>query len=429
MKLWQKGAAAHERVDHFTVGKDREYDLVLAEYDCQASIAHANMLAKIGLITKEEATQLSTVLEEIQQQAKEGQFTIEDEFEDMHSKIEHLLIERLGDVGKKIHTARSRNDQVLVAMHLYLKNELGEVKSQVSALFELLLSLAEKHQNELIPGYTHLQVAMPSSFGLWFSAYAESLIDDLYFWQSAYKIADQNPLGSAAGYGSAFPIDRAFTTDALDFAQLKVNSVAAQMSRGKLEKSTAMALSSIGSTLAKFSMDVCLYMGQDFNFISFPDDLTTGSSIMPHKKNPDLFELVRGKCNSLQALPNQLALLTTNLPSGYHRELQLAKGPIIEAIQELKACLEILLFSLPNIQVSKDITAQAKYDYLFSVDTLNQEVLAGKPFRDAYRALGQAIEEGNFKPNREVQHSHIGSIGNLQLDQIRAKMKSAFEEN
>ena len=429
MKLWQKGAAAHERVDHFTVGKDREYDLVLAEYDCQASIAHANMLAKIGLITAEEATQLSTALKEIQQQAKEGQFTIEDEFEDMHSKIEHLLIERLGDVGKKIHTARSRNDQVLVAMHLYLKNELGEVKSQVSALFELLLSLAEKHQNELIPGYTHLQVAMPSSFGLWFSAYAETLIDDLYFWQSAYKIADQNPLGSAAGYGSAFPIDRAFTTDALDFAQLKVNSVAAQMSRGKLEKSTAMALSSIGSTLAKFSMDVCLYMGQDFNFISFPDDLTTGSSIMPHKKNPDLFELVRGKCNSLQALPNQLALLTTNLPSGYHRELQLAKGPIIEAIQELKASLEILLFSLPNIQVSKDITAQVKYDYLFSVDTLNQEVLAGKPFRDAYRELGQAIEDGNFKPNREVQHSHIGSIGNLQLDQIRAKMKSAFEEN
>ncbi len=426
MKLWQKGAAAHEKVDHFTVGKDREYDLVLAEYDCQASSAHANMLAKIGLITVEEATQLSTVLGEIQQQAKAGDFTIEDEFEDMHSKIEHILIERLGDTGKKIHTARSRNDQVLVAMHLYLKHELGEVRSQVSALFELLLSLAEKHQNELLPGYTHLQVAMPSSFGLWFSAYAESLIDDLYFWQSAYKIADQNPLGSAAGYGSAFPIDRAFTTEALDFAQLKVNSVAAQMSRGKLEKSTAMALSSIGSTLAKFSMDVCLYMGQDFNFISFPDDLTTGSSIMPHKKNPDLFELVRGKCNSLQALPNQLALLTTNLPSGYHRELQLAKGPIIEAIQELKACLEILLFSLPNLQVSKDITSQAKYDYLFSVDTLNQEVLAGKPFRDAYRELGQAIEEGNFNPNRAVKHSHIGSIGNLQLDQIRAKMKTTI---
>ena len=422
MKLWQKGAAAHEKVDHFTVGKDREYDLVLAEYDCQASIAHANMLAKIGLISPKEAEQLTTELSKILQLAKKGNFTIEAEFEDMHSKIEHMLIEGLGDVGKKIHTARSRNDQVLVAMHLYLKYELGEIKSQLIALFDLLLSLAEKHEKELLPGYTHLQLAMPSSFGLWFSAYAESLIDDLYFWQSAYKIADQNPLGSAAGYGSSFPIDRAFTTEALDFAQPKVNSVAAQMSRGKLEKSTAMALSAIGSTLAKFSMDVCLYMGQDFNFISFPDDLTTGSSIMPHKKNPDLFELVRGKCNSLQALPNQLALLTTNLPSGYHRELQLAKGPIIEAIQDLKACIEILLFSLPNIQVSKDITAQEKYDYLFSVDTLNQEVLKGKPFRDAYRELGQAIEKRNFKPNRSVQHSHMGSIGNVGLDLIRAKM-------
>jgi argininosuccinate lyase len=423
MKLWQKGAAAHEKVDHFTVGKDREYDLVLAEYDCQASIAHANMLAKIGLISPKDAEKLTTELSKIQQLAKAGNFTIEAEFEDMHSKIEHMLIESLGDVGKKIHTARSRNDQVLVAMHLYLKHELGEIKSQLLALFKLLLSLAEKHQKELLPGYTHLQVAMPSSFGLWFSAYAESLIDDLYFWQSAFKIADQNPLGSAAGYGSAFPIDRAFTTEALGFAKPKVNSVAAQMSRGKLEKSTAMALSSIGSTLAKFSMDVCLYMGQDFNFISFPDNLTTGSSIMPHKKNPDLFELVRGKCNSLQALPNQLAILTTNLPNGYHRELQLAKGPIIEAIQDLKACIEILLFSLPNIQVSKDITAQSKYDYLFSVDTLNQAVLAGKPFRDAYRELGQAIEEGNFNPNRNVQHSHMGSIGNLGLDLIRAKME------
>ena len=423
MKLWQKGAAAHEKVDHFTVGKDREYDLVLAQYDCQASSAHAKMLAKIGLIRSEEAEQLLAVLAEIQQQAEAGTFTIEKEFEDMHSKIEHVLTERLGDLGKKIHTARSRNDQVLVAMHLYIKHELGAIKTQVTALFDLLLSLAEKHQNELMPGYTHLQVAMPSSFGLWFSAYAESLIDDLYFWQSAYKIADQNPLGSAAGYGSAFPIDRDFTTKALDFSQLKINSVAAQMSRGKLEKSTAMALSAIGSTLAKFSMDVCLYMGQDFNFISFPDNLTTGSSIMPHKKNPDLFELVRGKCNSVQALPNQLALLTTNLPSGYHRELQLAKGPIIEAIQEIKGCLEILLFSLPTIQVAKDSTAQKKYDYLFSVDTLNQEVLGGKPFRDAYRDLGNAIEKGEYQPNREVKHTHLGSIGNLGLEQIREKIK------
>ena len=423
MKLWQKGAAAHEKVDHFTVGKDREYDLVLAQYDCQASSAHAKMLVKIGLIRSEEAEQLLAVLAEIQQQAEAGTFTIEKEFEDMHSKIEHVLTERLGDLGKKIHTARSRNDQVLVAMHLYIKHELGAIKTQVTALFDLLLSLAEKHQNELMPGYTHLQVAMPSSFGLWFSAYAESLIDDLYFWQSAYKIADQNPLGSAAGYGSAFPIDRDFTTKALDFSQLKINSVAAQMSRGKLEKSTGMALSAIGSTLAKFSMDVCLYMGQDFNFISFPDNLTTGSSIMPHKKNPDLFELVRGKCNSVQALPNQLALLTTNLPSGYHRELQLAKGPIIEAIQEIKGCLEILLFSLPTIQVAKDSTAQKKYDYLFSVDTLNQEVLAGKPFRDAYRDLGNAIEKGEYQPNREVKHTHLGSIGNLGLEQIREKIK------
>ena len=422
MKLWQKGAAAHQKVDHFTVGKDREYDLQLAAYDCAASMAHAQMLAKIGLITPQEAEDLISVLTELQADAQEGRFTIEEEHEDMHSKIEHVLTERLGDLGKKIHTARSRNDQVLVAMHLYLKDELKTIKTQVVALFDLLLDLAEKHKAELIPGYTHLQVAMPSSMGLWLSAYAESLIDDLYFWQSAYKIADQNPLGSAAGYGSAFPIDREFTTQALDFDQLKVNAVAAQMSRGKLEKSTAMAFASIGSTLAKLSMDVCLYMGQDFNFISFPDELTTGSSIMPHKKNPDLFELVRGKCNSLQALPNQLALLTTNLPSGYHRELQLAKGPIIEAVQEIKACLDILLFSLPNLQVNKAITDQKKYDYLFSVDTLNAEVLAGKPFRDAYRDLGNAIEAGEYTPNRNLQHTHLGSIGNLGLDQIKAKM-------
>ena len=422
MKLWQKGAAAHQKVDHCTVGKDREYDLQLAAYDCEASMAHANMLAKIGLLSSQEAEQLNQVLKELQAAAKNGTFTIEEVHEDMHSKIEHVLTERLGDLGKKIHTARSRNDQVLVAMHLYLKDELKTIKSQVVDLFDLLLALAEKHKAELIPGYTHLQVAMPSSIGLWLSAYAESLIDDLHFWESTYKIADQNPLGSAAGYGSAFPIDREFTTQALGFEQLKVNAVAAQMSRGKLEKSTAMAFASIGSTLAKLSMDICLYMGQDFNFISFPDELTTGSSIMPHKKNPDLFELVRGKCNALQALPNQLALLTTNLPSGYHRELQLAKGPIIEAVQEIKACLDILLFSLPNLQVNENITEQKKYDYLFSVDTLNAEVRAGKPFRDAYRDLGNAIEAGEYTPNRNLQHTHLGSIGNLGLEEISKKM-------
>lgn len=422
MKLWQKGAAAHEKVDMFTVGKDREYDLVLAQYDCEASMAHAQMLGKIGLITSSEAEQLCAVLSTLKEAAEAGTFTIEDEHEDMHSKIEHVLTQELGDLGKKIHTARSRNDQVLVAMHLYLKQALKEIKTDVVALFDLLLELAEKHQKDLLPGYTHLQVAMPSSIGMWLSAYAESLVDDLYFWEAAYKMADQNPLGSAAGYGSSFPIDRELTTELLQFDQLKVNAVAAQMSRGKLEKSTATALSSIGSSLAKLSMDICLYMGQDFDFISFPTDLTTGSSIMPHKKNPDLFELVRGKCNSLQGLPNQLALLTTNLPSGYHRELQLAKGPIIEAVQELKACLEILLFSLPKLKVRKNITDQKKYDYLFSVDTLNAEVLAGKPFRDAYRDLGNAIEAGEYTPNRNLQHTHLGSIGNLGLEQIKVKM-------
>ncbi|MDA9576788.1 argininosuccinate lyase [Flavobacteriaceae bacterium] len=427
MKLWQKGAAAHEKVDTFTVGKDREYDLVLAQYDCEASKAHAKMLGAIGLITPNEVKQLCNVLETLKTDAKNGSFTIEDEFEDMHSKIEYILTEELGDLGKKIHTARSRNDQVVVAMHLYLKQELTEIKTLVIALFDLLLELAEKHQNDLIPGYTHLQVAMPSSIGMWLSAYAESLVDDLYFWEAAFKIADQNPLGSAAGFGSAFPIDRELTTNLMAFKQLKVNAVAAQMSRGKLEKSTAMALSSIGSSLAKMSMDICLYMGQDFDFISFPSDLTTGSSIMPHKKNPDLFELVRGKCNTLQALPNQLALLTTNLPSGYHRELQLAKGPMIDAVQELKACLDILLFSLPQLRVTQNSTDQKKYDYLFSVDTLNAEVIAGKPFRDAYREIGEAIENGSYIPNRALNHTHLGSIGNLGLEVIRAKMKPLRE--
>ena len=422
MKLWQKGAAAHEKVDSFTVGKDREYDLVLAQYDCEASMAHAKMLGAIGLITTAEAQQLCKVLEALKEDTKKGVFTIENEFEDMHSKIEHVLTEKLGDLGKKIHTARSRNDQVLVAMHLYLKQELTEIKTQVIALFDLLLELAEKHQDELIPGYTHLQVAMPSSIGMWLSAYAESLVDDLYFWEAAFKITDQNPLGSAAGYGSAFPINRELTTKLMAFKQLKVNAVASQMSRGKLEKSTAMTLSSIGSSLSKMCMDICLYMGQDFDFISFPADLTTGSSIMPHKKNPDLFELVRGKCNSLQGLPNQLALLTTNLPSGYHRELQLAKGPIIDAVQELKSCLDILLFSLPQLRVSQNTTDQKKYDYLFSVDTLNADVIAGKPFRDAYRELGEAIENGTYVPNRNLKHTHVGSVGNLGLDLIKAKM-------
>lgn len=423
MKLWQKGKAAHQKVDHFTVGNDRTYDLALAAYDCIASSVHAQMLAKIGILKQNEADQLSAVLDKLKEKAKAGTFTIEDEFEDMHSKIEHVLTEELGDLGKKIHTARSRNDQVLVATHLYLKEEISAIKKTVIELFDLLIQLAQQHQKVLLPGYTHLQVAMPSSFGMWFSAYAESLIDDVQFLNTAYSLADQNPLGSAAGYGSSFPIDREFTTELLDFGTLKYNAVAAQMSRGKVEKTAAIALSMVGSTLAKFSMDICLYMSQDLNFVSFPDKLTTGSSIMPHKKNPDIFELIRGKCNALQGLPNQLSLLTTNLPSGYHRELQLTKAPIIDGIQEIKACLEMLLFSLPNIEISADITDQKKYDYLFSVDTLNAEVQSGKPFRDAYRELGEAIEQGNYQPNRSVKHTHLGSIGNLGLEEIQKKME------
>ena len=422
MKLWQKGKAAHHKVDQFTVGSDREYDLLLATYDCEASSAHAQMLAKIEILTQEEADLLTLALNQLKEKAQNGSFTIEDEFEDMHSKIEQVLTEQLGDLGKKIHTARSRNDQVLVAMHLYLKDELSQIKKTVFQLFDLLMNLADQHKKELIPGYTHLQVAMPSSFGMWFSAYAESLIDDVHFINTAHTLADQNPLGSAAGYGSSFPIDRELTTELLNFSTLKYNSVAAQMSRGKVEKTTAVALSMVGSTLSKFAMDVCLYMGQDFNFVSFPDDLTTGSSIMPHKKNPDIFELIRGKCNALQSLPTQLTLLTTNLPSGYHRELQLAKAPIIDGIQELKACLDMLLFSLPKIEITKNTTDHPKYDYLFSVDTLNAKVQDGMPFRDAYRELGTAIEEGNYTANRAVEHTHLGSIGNLGLQKIKDKM-------
>ena len=422
MKLWQKGKAAHHKVDQFTVGSDREYDLLLAAYDCEASSAHAQMLAKIEILTQEEADLLTLALNQLKEKAQNGSFTIEDEFEDMHSKIEQVLTEQLGDLGKKIHTARSRNDQVLVAMHLYLKDELSQIKKTVFQLFDLLMNLADQHKKELIPGYTHLQVAMPSSFGMWFSAYAESLIDDVHFINTAHTLADQNPLGSAAGFGSSFPIDRELTTELLNFSTLKYNSVAAQMSRGKVEKTTAVALSMVGSTLSKFAMDVCLYMGQDFNFVSFPDYLTTGSSIMPHKKNPDIFELIRGKCNALQSLPTQLTLLTTNLPSGYHRELQLAKAPIIDGIQELKACLDMLLFSLPKIEVTKNTTDQPKYDYLFSVDTLNAKVQDGMPFRDAYRELGTAIEEGNYTANRAVEHTHLGSIGNLGLQKIKDKM-------
>ena len=427
MRLWDKGFSTDKKIDHFTVGNDRELDLLLAKYDVIASKAHAKMLGKIGLLTEEETKALVNELNAIATTIEKGTFTIEDSFEDMHSKIEYILTEKLGDTGKKIHTARSRNDQVLVAMHLYLKGELTEIKSQTKTLFDLLLNLAETHKAILLPGYTHLQIAMPSSFGLWFSAFAESLIDDLYFIDAAYKVADQNPLGSAAGYGSSFPIDRSFTTQEMDFKTQKYNVVAAQMGRGKVEKATAFGMASIAATLSKMAMDICLYMSQNFNFISFPDELTTGSSIMPHKKNPDVFELVRGKCNKLQAVPNQLTLVINNLPSGYHRDLQLVKEIIVPAIQDMKACLEILTFSLKEIQINKDIIADPKYDFLFSVDTLNELVLSGMPFRDAYKKMGQEIQEGTFTPKRDIKHTHEGSLGNLCLEEIQKKMEKAMK--
>ena len=423
MKLWDKGYSTDKKIDQFTVGNDRELDLALAKYDIQASTAHAKMLGKIGLLTAEETQVLVRELQNIAINIKEGNFIIEDSFEDVHSKIEYILTEKLGDTGKKIHTARSRNDQVLVAMQLYLKEELSEIKHLTKGLFNLLLQLAKKHKEQLLPGYTHFQIAMPSSFGLWFSAYAESLIDDLHFVDAAYKIADQNPLGSAAGYGSSFPIDRSYTTSEMGFADLKYNVIAAQMGRGKVEKAAAFGISGIADTLSKLAMDICLYMSQNFNFISFPDALTTGSSIMPHKKNPDVFELIRAKCNSLQAIPNQITLITSNLPSGYHRDLQIVKGLIIPAIQDIKSCLEMMTFTLKDINVNANILDDPKYDYLFSVDTLNHLVLNGVPFREAYKQIGSEIEAGNFKPEKNLNHTHEGSLGNLCLDKIKAKMK------
>ena len=422
MKLWDKGYATDKKIDIFTVGNDRVLDLELAKYDVIGNIAQTKMLNSIGTISDSELEGLVKELNNILKTIEAGTFTIEDSFEDVHSKVEWLLTEKLGDAGKKIHTARSRNDQVLLDVHLYSKDAILELKEWVKKLFDLLLVLAEKYKDHLLPGYTHLQVAMPSSFGMWFSAYAESLVDDMYFLEAAYKVADQNPLGSAAGYGSSFPIDRELTTELLGFASLKVNSVAAQMGRGKLEKSISFALSSVAATLSKMSMDICLYMSQNFGFISFPDELTTGSSIMPHKKNPDVFELIRGKCNKLQALPYELTLITNNLPSGYHRDLQLVKEGLIPSISTLKSCLDMLVFSLENIIVTENIVSDDKYKYIFSVEEVNALVQAGTPFRDAYKIVGAKIDAGEFKPNLAVKHTHIGSVGNLALDQIQAKM-------
>ncbi|MDY7396477.1 argininosuccinate lyase [Aureibaculum sp. 2210JD6-5] len=426
MKLWDKGFSTDKKIDMFTVGNDRQLDLIIAKYDVLGSIAHAKMLHKIEILQDREIVIIEEKLKSILHNIEKGNFVIEDSFEDVHSKVEYMLTEMLGDTGKKIHTARSRNDQVLVDLHLYFKDEINEIKSLVKALFDELLTKAAAHKNVLMPGYTHLQVAMPSSFGLWFSAYAESLIDDIYLLNAAYKIADQNPLGSGAGYGSSFDIDRQMTTELLGFETLKYNVVAAQMSRGKTEKALASAMATVAGTLSKFAMDICLYMSQNFNFVSFPDELTTGSSIMPHKKNPDVFELIRGKCNALQALPYELTLISSNLPSGYQRDLQLLKEAVLPAIQTLKSCLEMMKFSIENIRVNKDILEDPKYDYLFTVEEVNKLVQDGVAFRDAYKIVGAKVENGEFKPDKNVNHTHLGSIGNLCLDEIRGKMEKVI---
>ncbi len=421
MKLWDKGISIDKKIENFTVGNDRELDMFLAEYDLQASTAHAKMLGKVGLISEAEVKELVEGLRQLQQQVKDGTFVIEEDFEDVHSKIEFELTKKLGDTGKKIHTARSRNDQVLVALQLYFKENLQEIISRVNQLINVLLKLAEEHKNSLLPGYTHLQVAMPSSFGLWFSAYAEILIDDLYQLKAALKVVDQNPLGSAAGYGSSFPIDREFTTKELGFSTLKYNVVAAQMSRGKSERVVTSAIASVANTLSRFSMDICLYMSQNFSFISFPEALTTGSSIMPHKKNPDVFELVRGKSNKLQAIAGEMVLVTNNLPSGYHRDFQVIKENSIFSVESLKEILDVFTHSISQIIVKEVNLQDEKYKYLFTVDSINDLVMEGKSFREAYQIIGEQVQKGIYEPVGNKDHTHSGSKDNLALDGIRKK--------
>ena len=421
MKLWDKGFSIDKKIELFTVGNDREIDIHIAKYDVIASLAHAKMLHSIELITENELKELEIGLQNIAKDIENGTFIIEDSFEDVHSKIEWELTQKFGEVGKKIHTARSRNDQVLVALQLYYKENLNEVNQKVKVLFDTLLQLAETHKNQFLPGYTHLQVAMPSSFGLWFSAYAELLIDDVYLLHAVSKIVDQNPLGSAAGYGSSFPIDREFTTKEMNFSTLKFNVVAAQMSRGKSERSIAAALGGLSNTLARFSMDICLYMSQNFGFISFPDELTTGSSIMPHKKNPDVFELIRGKCNKIQALQTEMILITNNLPSGYHRDFQLLKENMINAFEDVKNILDIFNFAIQQIIVKEIDLNDAKYHYLFTVDSINNLVTEGMSFREAYQKIGGEVQSGIYKATLGKKHTHIGSIHNLGLKKIRKK--------
>ena len=423
MKLWQKNYQVDQSIDTFTVGDDRELDLYLAKYDVLGSLAHTHMLEKVGLLSASDLEQVQKGLKEIYNEIEEGNFTIEPDVEDIHSQVELLLTRRLGDVGKKIHSGRSRNDQVLVDIKMFLRSEVMRVVYSYKELFDLLQELSNEHKDKMLPGYTHLQLAMPSSFGMWFGAYAEAITDDMEVLLAAYNSANKNPLGSAAGYGSTFPLDRQLTTDLLGFETLNYNAVFAQMSRGKTERNVAFAIAAVAGTLSKLAYDVVLYMNQNFGFISFPDELTTGSSIMPHKKNPDVFELVRGKCNVLQSLPNELMLLTSNLPSGYHRDLQLTKDVIFPAFNKIVDCINITTYMLSQVQVKEGLLDDEKYDVLFSVDAVNNLVVEGKPFRDAYKIVGSDIAEGKFKRPEQLNYQHLGSIGNLANDQIAQLME------
>ncbi len=428
MKLWDKGYSVNKLIEDFTVGKDRELDLYLAPFDVLGSMAHGTMLSKINLLPENELSLLLAELKEIYKQIQQGNFSIEDGVEDVHSQVETMLTRKLGDIGKKIHSGRSRNDQVLLDLKLFTRHEIREVVELGSALFDTLIKQADRYKHVLMPGYTHLQVAMPSSFGLWFSAYAESLADDFLLLQAAYRIVNQNPLGSAAGYGSSFPIDRQMTTDLLGFEQMNYNVVYAQMGRGKMEKTVSFALSSIAATLSKLAYDVCLFMSQNFGFVGLPDELTTGSSIMPHKKNPDVFELLRSHCNKIQAIPTQITLMVNNLPSGYFRDLQIVKEVFLPAFQDLKNCLEIANFALSEIRVKENILDDDRYKYVYSVEDVNRMVIDGTPFRDAYKKIGMEIQSGSYEPQREINHTHAGSLGNLCLPQIDGKMKAVLAD-
>ncbi len=432
-KLWEKNVLVDKEVENFTVGKDREMDLYLAKYDVLGSLAHITMLESIGLLTTDELHLLREELKQIYQQADRGEFSIEEGVEDVHSQVELMLTRKLGDTGKKIHSGRSRNDQVLVDLKLFTRAQIREITQLTFELFTVLLDQSNRYKDVLLPGYTHLQIAMPSSFGLWFGAYAESLTDDLQLMQAAYKICNRNPLGSAAGYGSSFPLNRAMTTELLGFETMNYNVVYAQMGRGKMERSVSFALAGIAGTLSKLAFDACMFNSQNFGFIKLPDEFTTGSSIMPHKKNPDVFELTRAKCNKIQALPQQITLITNNLPSGYFRDLQIIKEVFLPAFDELKDCLRMVTYMMKEVEVNKQILDDPKYALLFSVEEVNRLVLSGVPFRDAYKQVGLAIEAGQFTPDKAIHHTHEGSVGNLCNDHISVLMQKivdnfSFEE-